>query len=840
MLRLFIAFLLLFSETTALFSFEKNYVIEGASNFTFEIGEDEPGQQVVLESYLLENISDQPIEDIFLSLNTNRLEQKESMHKELLKTNNLWKWAQVHQLSGEKSGLYSSLQASVLKVPSRPVPYESSLKEFFFDDKWHLIDDQHHLIYLHLDNQNVAGYEDVADEPFLALRTKTTALEESYNFTKACENFARFDLFPKNFDFSEPLSNEISYQWHDYQFDLYPHETLLVKADGTVEQTIQLEERCKEEKLNIKSAFPILQVSNHSPESITLEEQNFLLEPHQTYLLEEPVFSLTLDVAEGSGKVTLLGKTAVMPSLKSGANEIDLNTSKKMGKIRFKINYKIDPAPSIFIANQDQHFDHEIPYFLIEHEGRPPEKIWWQISTDKNFASIIPNFQGIQDFAKVIKLDACSDTFFNPQQLYYFRIREMKDGEWSAWTPAYVFTVSKPDQVKDPLFKKIEDNKYQISWMPSKEPGTQYYIFASNAFDFMPSIYHQEQYNVIGEEELISEEVDNLVAITSECSMNIGTEYAFYRIIAERNGKFAIPSPLIRVYDYGLSIPRHVMQKTQVAPKKYRLERIPFPPAYPELQKENVSSGKSRALDTASLLKSYYTPSPYVDPAAWTYVSPFLLPENHPVKPKLDRLFSTRVTQNNVSLKKAGFTRPEPMKFSKTIVSPNKKIPGYMFKFFSDEQKGISDWERLLSRVTGSIFIQDALNRYNVNHLFVVPRKWLYPLPADPSPTLNSERKNFVLIADQLDIYTGSENNRMWKSPIITPLTLNWVFYLLQELGLNDSPYSFNMPITKDNRIAFIDTEHHHKWPVPHNKLWPFLSSEMGDYWNHLCKICAP
>lgn len=63
--------------------------------------------------------------------------------------------------------------------------------------------------------------------------------------------------------------------------------------------------------------------------------------------------------------------------------------------------------------------------------------------------------------------------------------------------------------------------------MPSKEPGTQYYIFASNAFDFMPSIYHQEQYNVIGEEELISEEVDNLVAITSECSMNIGTEYAF-------------------------------------------------------------------------------------------------------------------------------------------------------------------------------------------------------------------------------------------------------------------------------------------------------------------------
>lgn len=101
----------------------------------------------------------------------------------------------------------------------------------------------------------MAGYEDVADEPFLALRTKTTALEESYNFTKACENFARFDLFPKNFDFSEPLSNEISYQWHDYQFDLYPHETLLVKADGTVEQTIQLEERCKEEKLNIKVLF---------------------------------------------------------------------------------------------------------------------------------------------------------------------------------------------------------------------------------------------------------------------------------------------------------------------------------------------------------------------------------------------------------------------------------------------------------------------------------------------------------------------------------------------------------------------------------------------------------
>lgn len=845
MKRLIISCFLFIAGFNSLFSIETSYVFEGTSKGSLLI-EAESKQQVVVQNYSLENISDKVIRGIFLSINDDREKQKKLMSCELLDKNNLWKWWKLHQPTIEKNGAYSSLVGSTLLIPSRDVPTHGyCLQEFFFDGKWQLIDNKQNLVYLSLDNHTVACYEDVADEPFLALRTKTTGLEGSYDFVKACSNFAHLDIFPAEFDSSNPSEEELQILWHDHQFDLYPHENISFSSNGTIEQTIILEERLQTSGvMNIKSAFPITQIVNNSRFAVTLENQNILLEPSQKHDFVEPLFTFDLNVTNNKGIITLICKATNMPQWKLGPNEINLGIEQNPSSAQLTLQYELYKDSPIeiplIIANGNNHFDHIIPYFELNSKEPIPEKIWWQISLDKAFDFLIPNFQGIQDFTDTIQLDACTDTFFNPGEIYYFRIKGLHHGKWSDWSPAFEFTVSKPEQIKNPIFKKLCDNQYQISWEPALESDTHYLIFASNAFDFMPSIYATQQYNIIDPNDAQCEQVNNLIATTAECSIKIGTEYAFYRIVSERQGQYSIPSPIIRVYDYGLSIPRSVMQATFSDSKTYRAERLAFPPPYPHLQMQNNLSIQSHALDTAHLHKDYYTLHPHVDYNVWIYLQPYFLPENHPVKPKLDRLFSKRVTKSSATLKKAGFTQPNPKKFSKTIVSKNKDIPGYIFKLFSDEQKEIYNWRQLFNRVTGALYIQDALNRYNINHMFVVPSKWIYPLPGEPSPPANLDRKNFIVVENLLDIYMGKENNKMWQSPIINSINLTWVYLLLSELGLDDSPYSFNMPITKDHRIAFIDTEHHHRWPVPFFKLLAYLSPEMSNHWKMLIENGGP
>lgn len=833
MLRLLICCLVIFHQLTALYSIEKLQNFDHSTHEKLFL-EEEEGQSILVHTYSLKNISDKPVKNIFLSINQDRESEKRNIQQSLGE-NNFWNWWRETHCASTQEGAFVPMLSSVLCFPVRDVPMHGfSVKEFFYADQWHLVDQKNQLVYLALDNKTVAGYEEIADEPFLALRTKTTGLEGKYHFGEACRNFAHLNIFPQEFDASVPSEEEVI--WKECPIDLFPQENITFHHNGKIEQTIILEERGRDGKIKINSSFPIDQIINLSSSTITLEDQEDLVAPEQTFHFNEPVLSLEVSATQSLGKLLLIGRESSLPEWKTGTNAVDLNLEENPTILQLYVSYeasqKAIPASILTIVNTTHYFDNQSPYFELESKEKEPQKVWWQISSTPDFSSLIPNFQAIQDFSQCIRLDLCTETFFNPHETYYFRIKELKEGEWSDWTAPFEFIVNKPEQV-NPLFTKVGEERYKISWKPSQEEGIKYHIFASNAYDFLPSIYLKEEET----QDPLLEIENNLITVTEDCAIEIGTEYAFYRIIAEKEGQYGIPSPLIRVYDYGLSIPRTVLQVKQIAPELYHVERIAFPKPYAHV--EDSQKGVFNPIFELQNLE-YYTPHRYVHPSVWEYLKPYFLPENHPVKPKLDRLFSKRVTQNCHSLWKAGFVRPEPMKFSKTIVSKNKHIPGYMFKLFCDDQKGISEWQRLFYRVSGSIYIQDALDKYNINHLFVVPKKWIYPLPPEPSPPQHMERKNFILIENELNIYTSKENNIMWKSPIINPTTLTWVYMLLQELGLNDSPYNFNMPITKDNRIAFIDTEHHHKWPVPFFKLWSFLSSDMGDFWNKLCEKGGP
>lgn len=246
---------------------------------------------------------------------------------------------------------------------------------------------------------------------------------------------------------------------------------------------------------------------------------------------------------------------------------------------------------------------------------------------------------------------------------------------------------------------------------------------------------------------------------------------------------------------------------------------------------------EAKPLDLGSKKKHTSTkkPSPQVSSKMWTDVSTFLMPDDHKIKYKLDKIFSkTRVTQNTQTLQAAGFEGVEIRKFSQMVVATHPKFPGYFFKIYLDDQD-LDDHKLLLKRIQGAKNTKAAIDRHKFNHLFKVPKKWLYQLPDTPAPAKGSFRKHFILIAEDAKLESRTANKNFWAGRI-TQEHLKALAIILREEGLNDSVYYFNVPLAKDGRLAFIDTEHHHNWPIYYEKTLPFLNPTMGAFWKDLWK----
>jgi len=233
-------------------------------------------------------------------------------------------------------------------------------------------------------------------------------------------------------------------------------------------------------------------------------------------------------------------------------------------------------------------------------------------------------------------------------------------------------------------------------------------------------------------------------------------------------------------------------------------------------------------------------PLPYqrnsIDSASWEAAKPFLIPENHPMKAKLDAIFSkTRATTSIKTFKKAGFKYLTLRKWDNVIVAWHSKLKGHLVKVYLDDQIGIPDRETLMQRIYGADKIRAAINEFGYQKMFKVPKKWLYPLPDLPDPLPGLQRKKFIVVEEDMQIVSSYDNEHLWKKSV-RKKTLAALFHLLETLGLKDSVYITNIPFSSDGRIAFVDTEHHSKWPVSHYKLLRFLSTRNQVYWNELIR----
>lgn len=229
-----------------------------------------------------------------------------------------------------------------------------------------------------------------------------------------------------------------------------------------------------------------------------------------------------------------------------------------------------------------------------------------------------------------------------------------------------------------------------------------------------------------------------------------------------------------------------------------------------------------------------YEPSPFVAPALWNEVEPYLLPSNHPIKPSLDKIFHrSRATGSLRAMRRADFTLDPPRTADRLIAAKHPKLKGYLIKTFTDAQTMVTDEGYLwIQRIKGARLIQESLDRHGFNSLMKVPKKWIYPLPQDPAPEGETYRRNFVLVVEDMKILHSSKNERAYLHDISKD-KLKALYAVLTENVLIDSIYIDNIPFCRDGRIAFIDTEHYLTSikPLRLHRLASRLSPAMQSYW---------
>ena len=230
-----------------------------------------------------------------------------------------------------------------------------------------------------------------------------------------------------------------------------------------------------------------------------------------------------------------------------------------------------------------------------------------------------------------------------------------------------------------------------------------------------------------------------------------------------------------------------------------------------------------------------YAFNPYVDPNTWELLKPYFLPIDHPMKPALDEIFhNNRLVSNRESFINGGFLLFPPKGEGNLVVGRHEQLPGYLVKAYFDHQHNC-EWDNFYNRITGANSIRGSIAKHGFEHLFKVPEKWIYPLPPEPSPLAEGEvfRKNFVLVVENMNVLSHHSSKKIFLSKI-TPDMLDALFTIVTEEGLIDSVFSGNIPFNRAGQMNFIDTEHHHKWPVPYHHLIRYLNPDMQAYWQHL------
>lgn len=230
---------------------------------------------------------------------------------------------------------------------------------------------------------------------------------------------------------------------------------------------------------------------------------------------------------------------------------------------------------------------------------------------------------------------------------------------------------------------------------------------------------------------------------------------------------------------------------------------------------------------------AYERPS-NVSQQTWDDLSPYFLPEDHPIKRKMDKIFLKQtVTRSTRTVERAGFFSGKPGKYSKVVVTGHFDLEGYLVKMYLDSNTEVNDADKFRERIIGATAIRNAVEAYGFGDVIKVPKKWIYPIPSfsnsGPSP------KRFVLVVEDMQPYMFDKSLSLWKKKI-TKRQLDAVWTILTVVGLPDCAYAFNIPFCRDGKLAFLDTEQSGMWPIDYGRMHRYLKGDKLSYWINLCQ----
>ena len=199
------------------------------------------------------------------------------------------------------------------------------------------------------------------------------------------------------------------------------------------------------------------------------------------------------------------------------------------------------PAPAVALTNATRSAG--APEFKIQADAGV-DRIWWQIATDEEFASIAPNFDCLTAPAEKLAFDPLTATFFNADQPYFVRLKARRDGVWGKWTPPLSFTVAKPARPA-PVSSTAVRGKLRLTW-PGAGSSAEYLVFGSNRRDFLPEVFSTEEIVTMREQGIEQTRPNkNLIATVATPEIEFTPGFQFYRIITRREEALSVPSEII-------------------------------------------------------------------------------------------------------------------------------------------------------------------------------------------------------------------------------------------------------------------------------------------------------
>lgn len=253
----------------------------------------------------------------------------------------------------------------------------------------------------------------------------------------------------------------------------------------------------------------------------------------------------------------------------------------------------------------------------------------------------------------------------------------------------------------------------------------------------------------------------------------------------------------------------------------------------------------ANALDTWEVYDARYSVAKHIPEQTedvWQLVEPFLMPEDHPIKGKLDDIFrNSRAISSRKTLVEAGFEDKKPEPITKIIVTRHRKMKGYMFKIYTDDyldyHHGEPEVYTYLRRARGARMIREEIEKQGLGKVFKVPQKWIYALPESPGPLKPEHfKRQFILVEEEMDLLSKEDMKKKWKDGTMTKKHLDKLYYITTRLGLRGCCKYDNIPICKDGKIAFVDTQSNLRWPIAYKRLKVVLEGELLTYWEKLIK----